>query len=407
MKAAKAWCMATIVLMAGISLASCGKDEGTNGGGGMVLGGTGGSGGGTSAGTGGNLGRAGSDGGGTTSATKLGQACVNDTQCADPTAPGLKCVTATDTVLGDGAPPKGLCTAPCTITNQDIVGECAAFGAGAICYPFGDTNDGYCVEGCSFGEPAQGDPKKCHGRGEFACYPALVLSTGDPCTDDTDCQNGEVCDTGECSVIQPACLPACRGDIDCGDLYCDQAFLHGSCISEKPTGKGLGEPCTVKNTSGISEPDECLGFCQADKAGSTQGHCASTCGIGRPCAWNSDTEKFDGACLFVTSLTQSPNDGTGDFGYCALTCECTDGCMDSTLACALIPGVEFDERFRGPGACLPADYVKDKTNGLDEYNQCGAGGAGGAPSGGAGGVDSGGAGAGGMPSVDGGAGAAP
>jgi len=408
MKAAKAWCLATVMLVGGISLASCGKDEGTNDGNGTVLGGSGGS-----AGTGGgagNQGRSGSGGGtGVPTATKLGQACVNDTQCADPNAPGLICVTATSTELGGGAPPKGLCTAPCTFSTSDLAGECVAFGAGAVCYPFGDTNAGYCVEGCTFGEPEQGAPKKCHGRGEFACYPGIALSTGDTCQTDNDCDSGEICDGGECTLIETACLPACRSDRDCADgLYCDQSFLHGACIPDKPTGKALGEPCTVAKAGSLSEPDECVGFCQADEAGSTKGHCANTCGLGQKCGWNATTEKFDGDCLFVSSLTQSPLDGNGDYGFCALTCNCSGECFDPTLSCTLLPK-EFDETYRGAGACISTDFVKDPDNGLSEYNQCtGAGGNGGAAgAGGSGGADAGAGGvsSGGAPVVEGGAGA--
>jgi len=132
MKAAKTWCIASLALVAGLSSASCGKDEvAGNGTGAMGTiippGGSAGSGGGrTMGGTGGTGGSA------ATSATKLGRACVTDKECEDPTASGLKCITSKDAVLGDGAPPKGLCTFPC---GSDA--ECTAFGAGALCYPFG------------------------------------------------------------------------------------------------------------------------------------------------------------------------------------------------------------------------------------------------------------------------------
>jgi hypothetical protein len=395
MKAAKAWCLATVVLMTGISLASCGKDEGTGGGGGTVLGGSGGAAG--SGGSSGNVGRSGSGGGGVDLTTKLGQACVNDTQCNDPSAPGLTCVTAKDTALGGAAPPKGICTAPCTLNGD----ECSGFGAGALCYPFDSaTGAGYCVEGCGFGEPDVGEPKKCHDRPEFACYPALLLNTGDPCTKDTDCQSGEVCDDNECAVVQPACLPACRGDIDCAEgLFCDQSFLSGACVTEKTTGKALGEPCTVP-TGTSREPDECVGFCQADETGSTKGHCANSCGLGRQCAWNPDSEKYDGLCLFVSTFTANGKDGTGDFGFCTLTCDCADQCQDSSLGCTLLSGGELNDTFRGNGLCVSKDSI------TSEYDQCTDSGTAGA---GAGGADSGGAGAnaGGMGGADVGAGGVP
>lgn len=406
MKAAKAWCLATVVMMAGISLASCGKDEGTGDGPGMVLGGSGGGG---TGGSSGNPGRAGSGGtsGGIT-ATKLGQACVNDTQCNDPSAPGLTCVTAKDTAFGDGAPPKGICTAPCNLTNED---DCSGFGAGALCYPFGETNDGYCVEGCRFGEPELGEPQKCHNRPEFACYPALFVPTTTSCIDDLQCDAGELCDQGVCVVIEAACLPSCRGDNDCADgLYCDQSFLSGTCVPEKPTGKRLGEPCTVSDGG---EPDECIGFCQPDEAGSTQGHCGNSCGLGRQCAWDPESKKYDGLCLFLSSFTTDGRDGTGDFGFCTLTCDCADECYDSRLSCQLLSS-ELNDTFKGGGLCVSKDA------GLPAHNQCtgaGGNGAGGAGAGGAGGSDGGaggapdtgeaGAGAGGAPVSEGGAPATP
>src|SRR6478609_8323733 len=141
MKAAKTWCLASLVVMAGISSASCGKDDFTrgSGGAGTVLGGSGGSAGSAGTSTGGNVGRGGGGGGNTPTVGNLGKACVNDSQCADPAAPGLTCLTGKETVLDNGAPPKGMCTSTCTTDD-----ECAAFAAGSICYPFGaDAQIGY------------------------------------------------------------------------------------------------------------------------------------------------------------------------------------------------------------------------------------------------------------------------
>src|SRR5689334_5860142 len=104
MKAAKAWCIAGLMAVTG--LVSCGKDEASGGeekgGAGVVItGGNAGAGG--TRNDGGSAGSAGAAGGGA-SQTKLGSGCVNDNQCADAKAPGLKCVTAMDPVLGPGAP---------------------------------------------------------------------------------------------------------------------------------------------------------------------------------------------------------------------------------------------------------------------------------------------------------------
>ncbi len=376
MKAAKAWCVLGLVVMTGLSSASCGKDEanGGSGGSGMIVGGKAGSG-----GVGG--GRSGENGGGKAgtdtgmSATKLGRGCIDDADCDDTTAPGLTCVTAKDAVLGEGAPPKGLCTFECTSDD-----DCVPYGAGALCYPFtSDAATGYCVEGCEFGEPGIGEVK-CHNREEFACNPALLGDTGQACTETADCSVGELCIDGSCAVVFPACLPSCRGDIDCEDgMYCDQSFLSGVCTTTKPTGKTLGEPCTVPGDNEPGEPDECLGFCQADETGSTKGHCATTCGLLSECAYNSSSGKFDGACFYASILTQ---DGfIGDFGFCTPTCNCTDECNDPALACSLLTQGALNDDFRGPGLCFSPDPD------TEEYNQCegaggntGAGGGGGAPS---------------------------
>lgn len=396
MKAAKTWCVASLAVMAAFSSASCGKDEADgegDGGSAVITAGSAGVGG----GRGGTPSMGGSAGSSSMGATKLGRGCIDDDDCADTQAPGLTCVTATDTVLGEGAPPKGLCTATCA-SDQD----CSELGAGALCYPFtADADTGYCIEGCSFGEPEIGDIK-CHNRDEFACNPALLSPTNEPCTEAaTDCGAGELCVDGTCALVFPGCLPACRGDIDCEDgMYCDQSFLSGVCVSEKPTGKGLGEPCTVPAEGEPSEPDGCLGFCQADSETGNAGHCATTCGLLSECGWNAATKKFDGACFYASALTVDTG-YIGDFGFCTPTCNCSDECQDSSLVCSLLTQGPLTDDFRGPGLCFSPST--DPMNPTKEYNQCtgaGGGGGGGAGAGGAGGSD--GTGEAGAPSGEGG-----
>jgi hypothetical protein len=391
MKAGKTWCLAGLMVFAGFSSASCGKDEGLEGAGGsgnFVDGGAdqGGAGGSKPIGRGGAAVVGGTGGIGTggtepgVSPTKLGRACMADADCADAKAPGLKCIT--DDTLGDGAPPGGLCTLPCNPQSQED--ECGAVGPGALCFPFSippdgeEPTEGYCVEGCAFGEPEIG-VAKCHNRVDFSCNPALLGNTEEPCVDEGDCNAGEICTNDTCHVVFPACLPSCRGDIDCAEgTYCDQSFLAGLCVDEKPTGKALGEPCTVPAENEPSEPDECLGFCQRDAEGSSAGHCVTNCSLLNQCAWNSETEKFDGACLYVSAL--DPNGAEGDFGFCMPACNCTDECQDETLRC-IVDGQELPPSFKGPGLCFPAD--EDGEN-LLELNECTGTGGGGAGSGGAG-----------------------
>jgi hypothetical protein len=397
MKAAKTWCLAGLILVAGLSSVSCGKDEGTDGGGGRgsVIGGTGGTG-----GTGGLTGRSGSsnnDGGtgddGPTTATRLGRACVTAKDCVDPAAPGLTCITSKDTVLGDGAPPKGLCTTTCTVPSQPgDVDSCAALGPNGMCFPFdSESDEGYCIEGCDFGTPDIGDAK-CHSRSEFACNPALLGATQTTCVGNDDCPAGDLCIDGQCAVVFAGCLPACRGDLDCDPgMYCDQGFLNGVCTPVKQTGKALGEPCTVPAEGDPQEPDGCLGFCQRDSDTGNQGHCAATCGLSRQCSWNAETEKFDGICLYASVLTSETGD-VGDFGFCTPSCNCTAECNDPALACSLLSQGALSADFRGPGLCFSPDSM------TEEYNQCtGAGGDGAGGAGAAGAPNNGGDGSGGVP----------
>jgi hypothetical protein len=259
-----------------------------------------------------------------------------------------------------------------------------------MCYPFGSDSGataGYCVEGCSFGDPDIGQ-SKCHNRPEFACNPALLGATNTACATSDDCQGGELCVQGACNVIFPACLPSCRGDIDCdAGSYCDQSFLNGVCVTAKQTGKGLGEPCTPNAASAPDEPDECLGFCRADDDTGKTGHCATSCTLGQACAYDPATKVFDGACLYISAITGNAA-GVGDFGFCAPTCNCPADCQDATLGCESPPQGPLPAQYRAGGLCFPPDAMSKP------YDQCGAGGS---PDPGAGGSPAAAGGAGGAP----------
>jgi hypothetical protein len=338
--------------------------------GGSAAGGTkqlGGSGAGGSAGFPGASGRGGDASGGGPSGivgSRLGRACVTDTDCRAPAEMDLTCITETSTVLAIGAPPHGLCSRRC-VTDD----ECAAHSAGALCYPFGNSGS-YCVEGCQFGSPEIGEIK-CHSRPDLACNPAIMGSTGDSCQTTEDCQAGDLCIDGTCNVIFPACLPACRGDIDCAaGMYCDQSFLAGLCTTKKPTGKRLGEPCTVPAANQPAEPDGCLGFCQADSAVGAQGHCAATCGLARQCAWDADSQRYDGVCFYASVLTAEVGD-VGDFGFCTPSCNCSEQCNDPTLSCQLLAQGELDvSASKGAGLCFSTDPASTP------FEECASGGSG-------------------------------
>ena len=304
--------------------------------------------------------------------SRLGRACVKDLDCQTANETGLTCISETSTVLGDGAPPRGLCSRPCTVDD-----ECEAHSAGALCYQLGLTGS-FCVEGCQFGSPDIGEAK-CHARAELACAPALMANTGEFCTTSDDCQAGDLCVEGSCNVVFPACLPSCRGDLDCAaGMYCDQSFLGGLCKTKQPVGKRLGEPCTVPAANQPDEPDGCLGFCQADSDIGTQGHCATTCGLARQCAWDAASQRFDGICFYASPLTTDIGD-VGDLGFCTPSCNCSEQCSDPALGCQLLAlGALNASAFKGPGLCFAPDAT---TTPLEECASggSGAGGAGGAP----------------------------
>jgi hypothetical protein len=251
-----------------------------------------------------------------------------------------------DALLDGAAPPGGLCTARC-----DSDADCTQLKPGALCYPFAEGGSGYCIEGCAFGEPPLGS-LKCHGRADFACAPALLADTDEACETTETCGDGELCIDDTCTIVYPACLPSCRGDLDCAEgWYCDQSFLTGTCVPEKPVGKRLGEPCEVPGPDQPAEPDECLGFCQADYEGSAQGHCGASCGLLNECAWDAASQKFDGVCFYASVLTSDVG-STGDLGFCTPSCNCSDECDDESLACVELPQGRLPDTFRGAGLCF-------------------------------------------------------
>ncbi len=274
----------------------------------------------------------------------VGSRCAATLDCEQ----GLQCLTATTPALNGAAPPHGLCTKDCTTDAQ-----CDRLSPGSICYPF-DVDDfqGYCVEGCTLGQT--GVFRKCHARTDFSCMPALMGDTGFTCA--SGCIEGEVCENGTCQIVTPACLPTCRGDLDCArGLYCNTGWLEGTCTKIKPTGKKFGEPCTMP---GSLEPDECLGFCLADVEGSDDGHCREACGMTNGCAWNLATKRFDGACYYASRLTSTW--AVADLGYCSPACDCDAECSDDQNCFALTDIGALDRAtYSGAGLCFRDEPLAD------------------------------------------------
>jgi hypothetical protein len=112
-----------------------------------------------------------------------------------------------------------------------------------------------------------------------------------------------------------------------------------------------------------------LGFCQPDSNVGAQGHCAATCGLGRECAWDAASQRFDGICFYASVLTAETG-AVGDFGFCTPSCNCSEQCNDPALRCELLAQGALDEGFKGPGLCFAPDAASTP------YEECATGGAG-------------------------------
>jgi hypothetical protein len=291
--------------------------------------------------------------------TMLGAPCSVKADCNDPNAPGLICISPTQGLLNGGAPAQGLCTAACELDDPFA---CSTFGANAVCWSPETSSDalptsGYCVESCTWGDGTM----KCHDRTDFACLPAFIGIPGLTCSTHSECELGEQCIDGSCTEITTACLPACGGDPDCAPgWFCDQSFGSGTCVKTQPLGLELGAICSVSN-------DLCKGYCQADAAGSDDGHCMTICGLGNSCGYNSDTGYYQGVCLTFSYFFEDARDAH-DFGFCSPSCNCTDECYDLSTTCLVGEGGLDASTYANPGLCLSPEVGEEL--GLTELFVC-------------------------------------
>jgi hypothetical protein len=199
-------------------------------------------------------GTAGVGGGGV--ATRLGESCQSDRDCAT----GLTCRRPDRDSLGIGGPAHGWCTLECGVSNSPAENDavCQEFDGSSLCFRFTEDHQ-YCAQGCMTGIEAN----KCQGRStDFMCRPVVHDYDGPSCSNDDDCGEDEGCynDGSEvkCYSEPTLCVPQCNFDGDCpAGRYCDAAV--GLCVSERPTLKRFGEPCDPD-----AEVDECAGFCDPD-----------------------------------------------------------------------------------------------------------------------------------------------
>ncbi len=369
MKKLTAWLtLSAFSFLGSVAVVSCGSDEATgDDDGGGIIGGSGGMEGGVVRDSG-------------TTDDRLGRACATDAECGDT---GLICVKADDPALGGGAPPRGLCTTPCT--TDDI---CLEYAPDAYCVPFGARNsDAYCLEACTTGAGLD-TAGKCHAREEFACSIIGLIPQTDTCTTYADCATGELCNEGVCGTIVTACLPMCGGDYDCADgFFCD--FSSGLCVSEDPTGKDLNALCDAEATV-----DECNGFCSESADDPTVGTCTAFCNIGSVygCGFSGEGQA-DAACLFSSII--APDPGAGDVGLCGQLCDCNSDCLAPGDFCAPIDYPDLEQIWQRTGYCrsIGSDFTEADSLDCGSTGTGGAGGSGGEP--GTGGAPSGTAGAGG------------
>ena len=350
----------------------CGGSAGTGAAGAAgssLFGGTSGSGFDAFAGNGGALGSAGIGGAGGFN-SPLGRPCRADDACD-----GLECLTTSSlSQLGNGGPAGGYCSYPCVVGSDD----CQFLGFGAECIDFGSPGkpNGYCMQGCRFGPPAQVgfDPKKCQGRADRACSPALA-SVGTSCVKDSDCGADLVC-AGTCSRKVAVCLPQCNDDAECdGGFKCDPR--SGLCRSTIESGKAIGAACTMPPVAGPDSDagdsgsdggrdsgvdaasdsgpggasdsgradgaleaspdarttDECRGFCQpfTSSPGKPPSAfaCSERCTLGVVFSCGSTQQNGISSLCMAEALER----GVGDMGVCVQLCDCDANCAHPDFVC--------------------------------------------------------------------------
>ncbi len=265
--------------------------------------GTGGAGGGT----------AGTGGGGPTNAA-LGKRCADASDCGTP----LTCLAATSTALDGGGPPGGLCTLPCS----DHL-DCEAIDEDSRCEALG-TGGTFCVERCTVGPFGlmQFDPRKCHGREEFACSP---LGS---------------------SAARPTCLPQCNADGDCPEgRHCDPK--DGLCRDVPRKGLPTGAAC--------SSSDECLGECLGSDASFLSRTCTEWCTSGAAfgCGWAGPGTGLPEAFCFLPLLPvlTRGGPGLGDLSACVELCDTDADCSHAQLGCEAFAVSSYSQITGRKGMC--------------------------------------------------------
>jgi hypothetical protein len=322
-------------------------------------------------------------------------ACVADTpECDPPCVDGESCVDGT---CVEGPEPATSCEGTCGVFNGEGVCNCDA-----DCFDFDDCCDDICdtcavdyADQCTVDcDPACADGETCVDgvceeetvTGDSCEGLCGIFNGDDTCNCDTLCWEFEdccedICDTCADDFVEecePACVPTCADDQECGDDGCD-----GVCGAGCADGTICGDDniCACMPTCADDQEcgdDGCGGLCGAGCADGT------TCGEDNLCAavdcFGVDAEEVcpeDTACVLTwgwDGLMCYPDQGEGDacgwgIGDCAdgLTCVWDDDsytsrtCQPATAATgedcgyalpACADGWTCDWVLPGEGQCL-------------------------------------------------------
>jgi len=272
--------------------------------------------------------------------TALGAPCTTTSDCS--ATPGLICVTADhDVALGFGAPPSGICTAPC---KSDA--GCQIFRVGSVCgslseFPLsGEVETDplaprVCLEPCALGAP--GGASKCHGRSAMACRPFAPRDAVRCASAAPYCSDGQYCFRGYCREF--ACGPRCNADADCSDgRHCDART--GLCVEEALPPVPVGAPCDPDAASNPCQSGSCLVMLDGQGV-KTGAFCTVSCEIGQPCG------NGQGACW----LPRFADYEVGDIGYCQPTCSCDGDCQVPGDGCLPWRTADAEQLYASKGVC--------------------------------------------------------
>jgi hypothetical protein len=340
----------------------------------------------------------------------IGNTCEQSASCGA----GLTCITSSSDFLGiPGAPAGGYCVSGCA---ED--GSCPE--AGTLCVTRGELSQ--CLRAC---DPTAADD--CGGRETLACQ---AFAQGDPtrgfcrpecnadaqcgaricdvalglcveplevqCSDDADCESGEVCLTafgtclalpleclddddcqqGECDTETNTCVastPECETDAQCATGVCDSE--RGLCVAAPPpcaSDADCGaQACDVEQGVCVAAPEGCTidADCGAQRCDVSLGVCvppAPECVSDADCAGESCDEAL-GVCVPASPECASNADCGLQrcdvaLGVCVPTSECTSDAQCAGQICDLELGVCGDEPsctldVDCPGVCDPSAAV--------------------------------------------------